>query len=281
MPLLSVIIPTHKRPKILRQCLEHIDRQTIVDQLEVIVVGDGHHPHIPHFIPRVPIHYFEIPKSHQGSARNEGVKHAKGDYCLFIGDDIFLAPDACEKHINAHSLSTDHYPLITVLGFTTWDPSVGIMPVMRWLEKTGWQFGYGKIAKYAHGCIPAPIQHRFTYTSHLSLPTHIARAYAFRDDVSHYGWEDIEWGLRLRNAGTALYYEPEARALHHHRITLEDSLKRMEIIGRSLAHISLKNATFDRMPQGWRWWAYRMVSMLPTMRGKHYRALLKGIAQYK
>lgn len=253
----------------------------------MIVVGDGHHPRIPHFVPRVPIHYFEIPKSHQGSARNEGVKHAKGDYCLFIGDDIFLAPDACEKHINAHSLSpsvpdnvragTDHCPLTTVLGFTTWDPSCGITPVMRWLEKTGWQFGYGAIAKYAHDCIPASIQHRFTYTSHLSLPTKIARENVFRDDVSHYGWEDIEWGLRLRQAGIPLYYEPEAKAFHYHRITLEDSLKRMEVIGRSLAHISCKNTEFDRMPKGWKWWVYRMVSVLPTMRGKHYREFLKGI----
>lgn len=236
----------------------------------------------------MPVHYFEIPKSHQGSARNEGVKHAKGKYCLFIGDDIFLEPDACEKHLEAHRrvalrpfdglrAGSAQGDTIAVLGLTTWDPEVGITPVMRWLEKTGWQFGYGKIAKYAHNFIPAPVQHRFTYTSHLSLPTSIAREYAFRDDVSHYGWEDIEWGLRLRQAHIPLYYQPDAKALHHHRITLEDSLKRMEIIGKSLAHISQKNAEFDRMPKGWKWWIYRMVSILPTMRGKHYRALLKGI----
>ena len=280
MPLLSIIIPTHKRPEILRQCLEHIERQTIADQLEVIVVGDGHDPHIPEFTSHVPVHFYTLAKSHQGVARNEGVKHAKGDYCLFIGDDIFLEPDACEKHLEAHHrvmvISTNH-DTMAVLGFTTWDPAVGITPVMRWLEKTGWQFGYGKIARYAHNFIPENIQHRFTYTSHLSLPTNIAREHAFRDDVSHYGWEDIEWGLRLRQAGVRVYYEPAAKALHHHRITLEHSLRRMEVIGKSLASISLKNPEFDRMPHGWKWWAYCAVSVLPTLRGKHCQAFVRGI----
>ena len=38
---LSIIIPTHKRPEILRKCLKHIEQQTIKDQIEVIVVSDG------------------------------------------------------------------------------------------------------------------------------------------------------------------------------------------------------------------------------------------------
>ncbi|MBI3332054.1 hypothetical protein HYZ99_03790, partial [Candidatus Peregrinibacteria bacterium] len=193
---------------------------------------------------------------------------------LFIGDDIFLAPDACEKHVAAH-----RSPQVAVLGFTTWDPSLEITPVMRWLEQTGWQFGYPHIATYAHQNLPQEIQHRYTYTSHISVPTDIAKKIRFREDVNLYGWEDIEWGMRLRDAGISLYYEPDATAFHHHAMTLEDSLKRMEMIGRSAVHFQKIHPKFDGVPRGWKLMAYRILSFVPSMRGTHARAFLSGVRE--
>jgi len=278
--VLSVIIPTHKRAAILRKCLEQLEGQTVARDLEVIVVSDGHDAETVKQMAddrwQVAVRFLEIPKSQQGAARNQGIRAARGEYCLFIGDDIFLAPNACEVHLKTHDQSP-----IAVLGFTTWDPSVGITPVMRWLERTGWQFGYGKIARYAHAFIPRELQHRFTYTSHLSLPTTIALEIPFRDDITSYGWEDIEWGLRLRDAGVRLFYDPSARALHHHHVTLEESLARMETLGRSVVSLSRLNPHLDRMPRGWKLRAYQLLSLLPTLRGLHARAFLHGIERGK
>ncbi|OGJ60676.1 hypothetical protein A3C37_02015 [Candidatus Peribacteria bacterium RIFCSPHIGHO2_02_FULL_53_20] len=121
------------------------------------------------------------------------------------------------------------------------------------------------------------MQHRFTYTSHISLPTVTAKKYPFRQDVTLYGWEDIEWGSRLRDAGIPLIFEPEARALHHHQITLESSLRRMEILGESAVRMEKFLAGFDRLPKGWKRIAYELSAMLPTMAGKHRQAFLMGI----
>lgn len=289
-PSLSIIIPTHKRADILRQCLEHIEKQTIATQLEVIVVHDGEsgieNEKLKFENSRV--HYFEIPKSQQGIARNRGVEKATADHVLFIGDDIFLAPDACEIHVKSHNLPHPSPPPtgeggaerrvgeVAVLGFTTWDPACGITPVMQWLEKSGWQFGYPMIAKYAHKIIPAEIQHRFTYTSHISVPTAIAKAHPFNEDVTLYGWEDMLWGKELQKAGVELFYEPDAKAFHHHHIELSDSLKRMETIGKSLQTIKKNNPTFERIPRGWKLWAHWLLGLFPTMRGKHERAFIRG-----
>jgi glycosyltransferase involved in cell wall biosynthesis len=234
------------------------------------------------------VHFFEIPKCHQGVARNVGVQHATGERVLFIGDDILLAPDACEKHCPHPCLSgRQALPLSyeergesrsgAILGFTTWDPAVGITPVMRWLETSGWQFGYPSIARYVHEVIPPAVQHQYSYTSHISLPLSIAKKIPFRTDVHLYGWEDIEWGMRLRDAGVQLVYESDARALHHHHMTLENSLKRMETLGRSAVEIQKKVPEFDRAPKGWRLLAYRILSLLPTMSGKHRKAFLRGL----
>ncbi len=288
MPILSVIIPTHKRAEILALCLEHLERQTIAEQIEVIVVSDGRDDKTAALFAnsawRIPVQFFEIEKSQQGSARNVGVQKAQGTYVLFIGDDIFLEPEACEKHINSFTLRLAELAQgesFATLGFTTWDPAVGITPVMRWLETSGWQFGYCTLnrsrATGSGPFIPSSVQHRYTYTSHISVPLSIAKKHPFRTDVHLYGWEDIEWGIRLRSAGVRLCYEPDAKALHHHRMSYEDSLLRMETLGRSAVAIAKKVSEFDRNPKGWKLFLYRCAALLPTMAGRHTRAFLRGL----
>ncbi len=286
IPLLSIVIPTHKRPEILRRCLEHIEKQTIIDQIEVIVVSDGEKLKEESGKWKMPVHVFDVRKSHQGVARNEGMKHVQGKYVMFIGDDIFLAPDACEKHLKAHSPPLPRTGegaggrgcmSRSVLGFTTWDPACGITPVMEWLEKSGWQFGYPTIQPYSHSTIPPSIQHRFTYTSHISLPMEIAKKFPFREDVTLYGWEDVEWGWRLKNAGVKLFYEPDAKTLHHHHMELSDSLKRMDTLGRSAIVMDRLVPQLGLVPRGWKLMKYQLASWLPTMRGKHAQAFMRGL----
>jgi glycosyltransferase involved in cell wall biosynthesis len=278
VPSLSIIIPTYKRPETLKRCLEHLEAQTVRDELEVIVVSDGHDANTSALFDnkswQIVIHFFEIEKSQQGKARNTGLKNARAPLVLFLGDDIFLAPDSCQKHLEAHLQNADDSTPVAVLGFTTWDPLCGITETMRWLEKSGWQFGYPQIQQYTQKLLPADIQHRFTYTSNISLPRNIAKTHLFREDVSLYGWEDVEWGMRLKKAGVCLYYEPAAKALHFHHMTLEDSLKRTETLGKSIKSFPHLR---DRYPRGLKRIAYEVASLLPTMAGKHRRAFLRGM----
>jgi glycosyltransferase involved in cell wall biosynthesis len=300
MSLLSVIIPTRRRPAILQRALERLANQTIAKELEIVVVHDGMddadtRSMIETSCP-LPCTYFAIPKAQQGTARNRGVQRASADRILFIGDDIFLEHNACEMHVRGYetrAMSCEEHPLktqdsklkahraklVALLGFTTWDPAVGITSVMRWLEATGWQFGYGNIRRYAHCTLPKSIQHQFTYTSHLSLPTSVARHTPFREDITLYGWEDIEWGMRLREVGIPLVYEPDAKALHHHHVELQDSLERMHTVGRSLHTVAKFSPAFDRVPKGWKRIAYELLAYVPTLRGKHAAALLQGLKE--
>lgn len=282
VPLLSVVIPTHRRPATLSRCLDHLERQTIRSALEILVVSDGHDPATasllshPHW--QLTLQSLEVPKSQQGVARNRGVGEASAPLVLFIGDDIFLAPDVCEAHLKAHNEQRVRSDVaLAVLGFTTWDPDVGITPVMYWLERTGWQFGYPKIQRYAHDFIPKTLQHRFTYTSHLSLPRAVAQAHPFLADVKLYGWEDIAWGLQLKKSGVKLFYEPAARALHHHRLNVEDSLERMETLGTSASLLTENVPELDILPRWWKRVAYRLLATFPTLRGRHCRAFLEGV----
>ena len=285
MPSLSIIIPTHRRASILADCLSCLENQTVAEKLEVIVVSDGHDRPTAELFSRqqwkMPVRFFEIEKAQQGVARNRGLKEVTAPFTLFIGDDIFLRPDACAKHLEIHEKLRAMNQQTAVLGYTAWDPALEITPVMRWLDRTGWQFGYPLISQYAHDFVPADIQHRFTYTSHISLPTDIARAHPFNEDTRLYGWEDILWGMELRDAGLKLLYEPDAKALHHHHITLEVSLKRMETLGESAIKMKRLNPALDRVPTGFKLLAYNVLSLLPTMRGRHAKAFLAGLKRGK
>ena len=218
----------------------------------------------------IPVQFHEIEKSQQGVTRNKGVQLATSDRCLFLGDDMFLEKGACEKHLGENA----------ILGFITWDTALEITPAMKFLDESGGQFGYPMIAKYAGQPIPRSLQHRFTSTGNISLPTSVAKRIPFREDLLMYGWEDMEWGERLAKEGVVLMYIPEAKALHHHHITLEQSLKRMETIGTSLMVISEKLPEFERAPSVLKMIYYKVESLLPTMRGKHRRAFLKGIKNH-
>lgn len=276
-PALSVVIPTHRRPTILSACLEHLERQTVADRIEVIVVSDGHDPATIDAVTgrawKVPVRFFEIPKSQQGAARNRGTTEAAADLVLFLGDDILLAPGACEAHLGMH----DVHPGCAVLGRIDWDTAVGVTPVMRWLEKTGWQFAFDALEPHAHQRVPEDAQHRYTYASNLSLPTEVAKTVPFPEGLTEYGWEDVVFGMELKKRGVGLFYAPSARAAHYHRITLEDSLKRMRAIGRTAAIMAARDPSFDRVPKGWKLSAYRALALLPTMRGRHAKALLEGM----
>ena len=278
MPKLSVIVPTHNRAEILEKTLRHLEAQTIAYEIEAIVINDV--PNDKEFERvaksdwRMEIYFETIKPCHQGVARNVGVQKAQASTALLIGDDIFLAKDACALHESIHRNTGTP---IAVLGSTTWDPALEVTPVMEWLMISGWQFGYPKIDAYAGNLLPTNIQHQFTYTSHLSVPTEVAKRTPFREDVTLYGWEDVEWGMRLRTGGVRVYYEPNARGLHHHIITIEDSLRRMETIGKSAVLLGKHVPEFDRVPRGWKRLAYEILAKLPTMAGKHRAAFLRGM----
>ena len=45
------------------------------------------------------IKYIKQPASHQGVARNRGVREAIGEIIVFIGDDILVEPGFLQKHL--------------------------------------------------------------------------------------------------------------------------------------------------------------------------------------
>ncbi len=107
MALVSVIIPTTRRPVQLRRALDSVFAQTYGD-LDVIVVVDGPNPETMAMLaaydePRLRV----LQNDHTigpGPARNAGAETARGDWLAFLDDDDEWLADKLERQLAAASL---------------------------------------------------------------------------------------------------------------------------------------------------------------------------------
>ena len=96
MPKFSIIIPVYNVDKYLKRCLDSVKYQTFTD-FEVIVINDGSTDKSEEIASKY--NYQVITTKHYGvsSARNLGIKKAKGEYLVFLDSDDFLEKDLLRK----------------------------------------------------------------------------------------------------------------------------------------------------------------------------------------
>src|SRR3989337_4078650 len=96
-PTFSIIIPTHNRSAILRKCLDALAVQTFSSNgFEVFVCDDGSTDDTEEIIKGYssPYKLTYLRQNNQGpaSARNRGIRKARGEYLLFLNDDAIVEP---------------------------------------------------------------------------------------------------------------------------------------------------------------------------------------------
>lgn len=103
MPLLSVIIPIYKVEKYLHKCVNSVLEQNFKD-VEIILVNDGSPDDCPRICDKFSEKDARIKVIHQingglSAARNKGIKHALGEYLLFLDSDDYWAGKDALKNI--------------------------------------------------------------------------------------------------------------------------------------------------------------------------------------
>lgn len=94
--LVSVVLPTYKRPKKLKRAIKSVKDQTYL-HWELLIIDDNDYNSkskkatkkvVKKYQSDSRISYFEHKESKGGSAaRNTGIKHSQGDYIAFLDDD--------------------------------------------------------------------------------------------------------------------------------------------------------------------------------------------------
>ena len=204
--LVTVIIPSHGRPDLLRQCLASLQDQTY-PRYEVLVVDDAS---------RQEAAYAEIARQYgarllrnpvnrgPGQARNRGVRESAGDVLIFLDDDCTVDdPEWIARHAAIHSA---HPGLLVGGGIDPHAPTV-VSKAFAWINQP---------------------EHRVAgnlQSMNLSLTrTTFDEIGPFREDLREL--EDVEFTLRAKRKGKRLHSVPEIRVTHSIRATLGAVLRR-------------------------------------------------------
>ena len=113
--LISVIIPVYNVVHYLGKCVESIEAQTYND-FEIILVDDGSSDGSEVLCDELSKKYGNLTVIHQknsgaSTARNTGIKKAKGKYIVFCDSDDYITPQMLEKLIKAKKDYPKHLPV--------------------------------------------------------------------------------------------------------------------------------------------------------------------------
>lgn len=112
MPLISIIIAAYNDWTALDLCLDSLAQQTGAPEFEVIVVDDGSSDAAPLNIrqweTRIPLTISRQPHAGVSTARNRGIREAKGSILFFIDADCRLQPNTVASMASAIAGSPSH-----------------------------------------------------------------------------------------------------------------------------------------------------------------------------
>ena len=125
-PKISVIIPVYNVEKYLRECLDSVVNQTMRD-IEIICVNDGSTDNSLDILKEYAAKDDRIIVINQtngfvGSARNNGLKIAKGEYIQFVDSDDYLELNACET---AYKYALQYNADVVVFGNKNFPEQIG------------------------------------------------------------------------------------------------------------------------------------------------------------
>ncbi len=104
----SVIIPTYNRAYILSRAIKSVLNQTFKNW-ELIIVDDGSTDETPRLITRYPVIYVKTRRKGVASARNTGLKKAKGEFIAFLDSDDAFLPEKLEKQVRFFEKHPDYF----------------------------------------------------------------------------------------------------------------------------------------------------------------------------
>ena len=106
MKKVSVIVPVYNAEKTLRRCVDSLLAQTIIDDMEIILIDDGSVDAsasiMKEYFNRYPNHIVTFYQKNSGPscARNYGLEKASGKYVGFVDSDDYIMNNMYEKMVN-------------------------------------------------------------------------------------------------------------------------------------------------------------------------------------
>ena len=215
---ISVVIPVFNSERTLEACLQRLREQKTSLSYEVITVDNSPHDRDEQIIKTFPEVVFikETRYIFAGIARNLGVEKAKGEIIVFLDSDVMVEKNwlntVFEYYRKGHDFFHCAIEMYTKAGWTLW-------------EKIEWFYEFSefkpKMKEKLLWCAPA---------CGLVIKKDLLKDTKFENIHSS---EDVDLTIRLRNNGNNLYFSPDVKVYHHHKISMKKVCKKIFGFGKS------------------------------------------------
>ncbi|WP_432708296.1 glycosyltransferase [Pedobacter sp.] len=224
----SIIIPLYNRPQEIDELLATLTMQTYT-QFEVLVIEDGSVQDakaiVEGYASQLDLRYFFKPNEGQGFTRNFGFKQAKGDYFVIFDSDCLIPANYLETvkdYLSEHHLDAYGGPDAAHESFT---------PIQKAIS-------YAMTSPFTTGGIRGNKKHIGQFHPR-----------SFNMGVSRKVWEkvggfkltrlgeDIEYSIRIHEAGFKIGLIPEAKVYHKRRTSFAQFYKQLHFFGRARINI--------------------------------------------
>jgi GT2 family glycosyltransferase len=237
----SVVIPTYNRLPRLRRVLEALREQVSVgdEHVEIIVISDGSEDGTDEYLASgetpVPIRFARQRNQGAAAARNHGIALARGEFVLFIDDDVVPLPGLVAEHLAVHREEGGNTvvlgPMLTPKDHNC-SPWVAYEQAMLYKQYRAMRRGEWE-----------PTARQF-YTGNASIARrHLVESGGFDESLGRA--EDVELAYRLAARGLRFVYRPSAAGLHYAERTYASWRDTANLYGSNDAAFALDRG------QGW------------------------------
>ena len=227
--LVSVVIASYNSEKTISKTLRSLEKQTMQDSFEVIVVDsstDGTTETIKKYFPNVRVFRFTERKL-PGDARNFGISRAKGNIIALLDADCEAVSDWIEKIIEAHK---SPWPAIggaiangTQGGCVTW--AAFFCEFSQWMPGTDKQWMKDVAA------------------ANMSYKRYIFDKYGSFIEGTY--CSDTEFHWRMAKDDIRIRFDPSLLVIHHSIDTLSQFLRHENFHGMCFARVRRKALKFS------------------------------------
>lgn len=225
-PLVSIIVPTRDARELIRQCVESLLEKTTYPRFELLVVDNqsadaGALAYLDEIAcyERVRVLRFDHPFNYS-AMNNMAVREAKGEVvCLLNNDTEVISPDWLEEMVG-HLLQ----PKAGVVGAKLYFPDGRV-------QHAGDLVGVGGVAHHAHAflsrddpgyCNRAMVAQELSAVTAACLITWrelYLRLGGLNEKKLAVAFNDVDYCLRVREAGCRVVWTPHAELYHHESVS--------------------------------------------------------------
>lgn len=224
--------------------------------------------------------YEEIEGRGRARALNRCLDLASGELIVFLADDFVPGPSFVESHVRFHAENPE--PDAVGIGRAMFPRHLRGHQFLSWLERTGRVFGVPLDGDSSE------VPEDFFFVGNGSVKRGlIDRVGRFDEDLPYHGWDDFDFGLRMKRVGMRAGLVAGADVIHDHPLTLRERCGHMIDAGVSATIVARKQpeetrvwlAPGDVSPWRWggagvKWWLWHALTRRSVYRERSYDRIL-------